>query len=104
MNFAIKKGSIALANYLTKYVTKNDSGFPHLAWHNSRGFSILFTGITFTIKEFEAYGFKQLIVHRSHINNDFFSFYPWVKGPPEAIIKHFFEVNSFLQSRLDKVA
>lgn len=55
-NFAIKKGARALGNYLTKYITKNDATFEHLAWHNSRGFSALFTGITFTSWEFERKG------------------------------------------------
>lgn len=101
-NFAIKKGSRALANYLTKYVTKNNESFSHLAWHNSRGYSALFTGLTFTVKEFVAMGFKELIVHRSHINNDFFAFYPWAKDPPEQITNHLFQVNSFVQSFSDR--
>jgi len=52
-NFAIKKGGRALTTYLTKYITKNEASFPHLAWHNSRGFSSLFTGITFTSAQFD---------------------------------------------------
>lgn len=55
-NFAIKKGARALSTYLTKYVTKNDAKFSHLAWHNSRGFSALFTAITFTRWEFRKRG------------------------------------------------
>lgn len=53
-NFAIKKGTRALTTYLTKYIAKNDARFPHLAWHNSRGFSSLITGITFTAAQFNA--------------------------------------------------
>jgi hypothetical protein len=97
-NFAIKKGSRALANYLTKYVTKNESPFPHLAWHNSRGFSALFTAITFTVAEFIGYGFKEVILHRSIISNMFFSFYPWRRGePPEAVSKHLRDLNNYVQ-------
>lgn len=96
-NFAIKKGSRSLANYLTKYVTKNDAGFSHLAWHNSRGFSALFTGITFTVGEFLGYGFKELLLHRSVVNNEFFMFFPWKGDPPEAITRHLFDLNSFIQ-------
>lgn len=55
-NFAIKKGARALITYLTKYITKNDETFTHLAWHNSRGFSSLFTGVTFTRDEFNKLG------------------------------------------------
>lgn len=96
-NFAIKKGSRSLANYLTKYVTKNDAGFAHLAWHNSRGFSALFTGITFTVPEFLSYGFKQLLLHRSVVNNEFFMFFPWKGDPPEAITRHLWDLNSYIQ-------
>lgn len=99
VNFAIKKGSRALANYLTKYVTKNDAGFSHLAWHNSRGFSALFTGITFTIDEFIKCGFKELLLHRSVISNQYFSFYPWVKDPPDLLVKHLYDLNSMLQQK-----
>lgn len=98
-NFAIKKGSRALANYLTKYVTKNDSGFPHLAWHNSRGFSALFTGVTFTVQEFIRLGFREMLLPRSVISNEFFSFYPWLSDPPDLLTMHLYEVNSFIQER-----
>lgn len=98
-NFAIKKGSRALTNYLTKYVTKNDESFTHLAWHNSRGFSSLFTGITFTVAEFVNAGFRELLIPRSVISNKFFAFYPWAKDPPEQITRHLYELNSYLQGR-----
>jgi hypothetical protein len=102
-NFAIKKGTRALATYLTKYVTKNDAPFVHLAWHNSRGFSSLFTGITFTVQEFTAYGFKEVLIHRSVISTQFFAFYPWRRGePPAAITKHLTELNDYLQSMTEK--
>lgn len=102
-NFAIKKGQRALANYLTKYVTKNDAPFSHLAWHNSRGFSALFTGITFTIDEFINYGFKEVLIHRSVISTQFFAFYPWRRGePPEAISKHLAELNNYIQKMMEK--
>lgn len=101
-NFAIKKGSRAMANYLTKYVTKNNGTFTHLAWHNSRGFSSLFTGITFTVPEFLAYGFDKLLIRKSAINNDFFMFFPWLRDPPWAIVNHLFELNSYVQCEVEK--
>lgn len=100
-NFAIKKGSRALANYLTKYVTKNDAGFPHLAWHNSRGFSALFTGITFTVEEFLGYGFDKLVIRKSIINNEFFMFFPWCGDPPIAVTSHLYDLNSYVQHVAD---
>lgn len=95
-NFAIKKGTRALSFYLTKYVTKNDAGFPHLAWHNSRGFSALFTGITFTVQEFLKVGFDRLLFRKSVLNNQFFMFFPWAKDPPDLIIDHLHDLNSYI--------
>lgn len=111
-NFAIKKGSKALANYLTKYVTKNDATFEHLAWHNSRGYSALFTGITFTLPEFQQNGFSRLLAcdvfsgsaaigdEWAVFDHDFFIFIPWRDGPPEAVAGHLYEVNSHIQNLL----
>lgn len=98
-NFAIKKGSRSLAYYLTKYVTKNNEAFNHLAWHNSRGFSSLFTGITFTQTEFLNYGFRSLVHPTAIIKNEYFLFFAWKDDPPEAITKHLCEVNSWVQEQ-----
>jgi hypothetical protein len=98
-NFAIKKGSRSLANYLTKYVTKNETSFTHLAWHNSRGFSSLFTGITFTTNEFVGYGFRQLVKPGVIINNEYFMFFAWKEDPPVAVMKHLYEINSWIQQQ-----
>ena len=98
-NFAIKKGSRSLANYLTKYCTKNDATFPHLAWHNSRGFSSLFTGITFTTNEFVGYGFRELVKPGVIINNEYFMFFAWKEDPPVAVTKHLYEINSWIQQQ-----
>lgn len=98
-NFAIKKGARALATYLTKYVTKNDTGFPHLAWHNSRGFSALFTGVTMTRDEFYSSGYEKFILYKPAVQNEFFSFYAWRTGmAPPGIVNHLYELNSYLQS------
>lgn len=98
-NFAIKKGSRSLAYYLTKYVTKNDESFNHLAWHNSRGFSSLFTGITFTTNEFLGYGFRQLVKPGVIIDNEYFMFFAWVADPPYAVTKHLYQINSWIQEQ-----
>ena len=115
INFAVKKGSVALANYLTKYVTKNNAGIPdkdgniavpgfeHLAWHNSRGFSDLFTAVAFSIPEFKALnlGFFLNRTRRYMIQN-FAVFIPWINGPPPAIEQHLFNLNSYLQTLNDE--
>lgn len=100
-NFAVKKGQRALTTYLTKYITKNDGVFEHLAWHNSRGFSCLFTGVTFTLQEFENYGFTHLLNKHKVYRNDFFAFIPWEHGPPFLLEAHLFKLNSFIQSQLN---
>lgn len=100
-NFAIKKGYRALSYYLAKYVTKNDATFNHLAWHNSRGYSALFTGVTFTKSEFIAGGCYQYINRKSIINNEFFMFFAWLNDPPAKLIGHLAELNSYVADRLN---
>lgn len=102
VNFAIKKGARALATYLTKYVTKNDEQFTHLAWHNSRGYSAVFTGITFTLQEFEKFGFFLFVDKRDNRKlfiGDFAEWSPWINGPPPQLEQHLFQLNSFIQEK-----
>jgi hypothetical protein len=101
INFALKKGSSSLANYLTKYITKNDSEFPHLAWHNSRGFSCLFTGITCTLDEFKKAGFGGYLNRVRLFKMNFAVFQPWLYGPPKAVMDHLFTLNSTIQKLFD---
>lgn len=101
VNFAVKKGSRSLSGYLTKYVTKNDTAFTHLAWHNSRGFSSLFTGVTFTVQEFKRFGFGWYIDRRRVFGDDFFTFCPWIDEPPPLLMQHLFQLNSYLQDQLE---
>jgi hypothetical protein len=98
VNFAIKKGSRALSTYLTKYVTKNDGAFDHLAWHNSRGFSCLFTAVTFTAAEFKKFGFGPFLNRVRVFEMNFAKFIPWLFGPPPLLIDHLYQLNSYIQS------
>lgn len=100
-NFAIKKGSRSLVTYLTKYVTKNDTDFEHLAWHNSRGYSSIFTGVTFTVPEFRANGMYSRMDVSKKFEGEFFIFIPWYGEPPDKLVKHLFTINSFIQSQLN---
>ena len=101
-NYAGKKERKALIYYLTKYITKNDIKFERLAWHNSRGFSAIFTGITFTQHEFVSkYKFKDLINKKSSFSNEFYQFHSWLAEPPPFIIEHFINVNSLILSKLN---
>lgn len=100
-NFAIKKGARALAVYLTKYVTKNDTKFSHLAWHNSRGYSSLFTGVTFTIPEFINNGWPAMLNRAKRFDTEFFTFVPWASDPPRPLMAHLYDLNSYIQSLLN---
>ena len=99
-NFALgKRGRRALVTYITKYITKNDATFEHLAWHNSRGFSQLFTGITFTVEEFcNVFKLSGYVRRYSAINNEFFQFHPWLNGPPGPVEGELLKLNSFIQN------
>lgn len=101
-NFAVKKGSKSLIGYLTKYITKNDTAFSHLAWHNSRGFSSIFTGVTFTVPEFVTYGFNSLIDRTRVFDTEYFKFIPWLNDPPKLLTDHLYKINSYLQLNIKK--
>lgn len=99
-NFALgKRGRRSLTGYLTKYVTKNDSTFTHLAWHNSRGFSELFTGVTFTFAESrETYHWRFFTHSRPAAANEYFLFFPWLNGPPPNLEGELLKLNSYIQN------
>lgn len=99
-NFAQgKRGRRALISYITKYITKNEGKFTFLAWHNSRGFSQLFTGVTFTLEEFcNVYALAKFVRRHSAIKTEFFQFHPWVNGPPPALENELLKLNSFIQN------
>ena len=113
INFAVKRNSRALATYLTKYITKNNAGIPdenghievpaftHLAWHNSRGFSCLFTGITLTIAEFDALGLRPYLNKVRKFTMNFATFIPWLYGLPPILHDHLFSLNSTVQAILN---
>lgn len=96
-NFAVKKGSRALSTYLTKYVTKNSATFEHLAWHNSRGYSALFTSITFTVAEFRQHRFGFFINRTRILTSEYAKFIPWLDDPPPLLQDHLYRLNTYLQ-------
>ena len=98
INFALgKRGRRSLVGYITKYVTKNDGSFTQLAWHNSRGFSALFTGITFTYLESrEVYHWRFFCHSRPAHSSEFFAFYPWIADPPSSIVGELIKLNSLI--------
>lgn len=110
INFAVRRSGRMLASYLTKYVTKNDAGiadkdgnvavpgFNHLAWHNSRGFSVLFTGVAFSVAEFTKFGFGFFLNRVRKFRMEFATFVPWLFGPPPLLLDHLFQLNSYMQT------
>lgn len=97
VNFAVKRGAKSLAWYLTKYITKNDTAFTHLAWHNSRGFSSLWLAITFSKQEFDRSKLHYHLNFAKQFENDFVIFVPWRGPPPVKLMQHLYEVNSYNQ-------
>lgn len=101
VNFMEKKRQRALANYLTKYITKNDESFTHLAWHNSRGYSSVFTCCTLTVQEFRRHGMDYYLDRRNIFKMEFAVFIPWIHGPPPVFADHLFRLNSYIQEQLN---
>lgn len=90
-NFGEPKKRRNLVAYITKYVSKGrkprageeeKKGFPHLAWHNSRGFSSMFTGISITAAEGKFLGIRNLINFAKIFIGEFFSWLPWSANNP----------------------
>jgi hypothetical protein len=97
-NFAHKKKSGSLANYLTKYVTKNNEGFEHLAWHNSRGFSTLFTSVALSRESFQKTDLHNKLNWGKKFENENFVFVPWYGNAPPMFWQALAPVNNFFQS------
>ena len=93
LNFAAEGKGAALANYLTKYITKNNTEMGHLAWHCSRDWSGLILGMTFTRAELGKFVTRAMI-DINCIETEYCSFYRWAKfKPPEKFARHLGEMN-----------
>lgn len=103
-NFAEgKRGRRALIGYISKYITKNDGEFSHLAWHNSRGFSQLFTGVTFTFEEFQnVYALVPFVRRQSAIRNEYFMYFPWLSDPPPQLVGELVKLNWYVNDLSSK--
>lgn len=98
INFAKKKNEKSLTNYLTKYVTKNDEGFPHLAWHSSRGYSNLIITFRLTLEEFKQSNIEYLLDYAKKLDGQYFTFIRWKSNAPPEIIKYFSQLNNYIQT------
>ena len=101
INFAKQHKQKALSNYLTKYVTKNNSTFQHLAWHSSREYSNLITNIRFTSIEITGSGILQQINKDNPLDTKYFTFYRWKDKVPKEITEYMASINQHILSLLN---
>lgn len=101
-NFAKMKSQRSLANYLTKYVTKNDSTFQNLAWHSSRGYSNLITSVRFTYGEILNSKVKHLIDRENPLTGEYYLHYNWKQLPPKDLMTYLALINQHIQLNLLK--
>jgi hypothetical protein len=99
VNFAKQKKARSLQNYLTKYLTKNDTPFKSLAWHNSREYSAILTEVRIATTEMN---FKKYVPHLSEkvMEGEYYKFYPWKKQPPDLLTEYLGNVNAGIQLKL----
>jgi len=100
INFAKQDKQKALSNYLTKYVTKNDSKFIHLAWHSSRGYSNLITAVRFTWSEYQKGKCESLLNQDKAIEHEYYTFRRWKGSPPIDLLKYLGNLNHSIQTEL----
>lgn len=93
VNFAAGGKEKALANYLTKYITKNDTTMQHLAWHCSRDWSALILGMTFTREEIARFVTGRML-ETDTLETTYCEFYRWAKfKPPDNFTRHLGNMN-----------
>lgn len=96
-NFAKQNKERSLQNYLTKYVTKNDGSFQHLAWHSSRGYSNLITAVRFTYNEYQNGKCESLLDNENPLVCEYYSFRRWKGSPPKDLLTYLGLLNNDIQ-------
>jgi len=102
INFAKKDKEKSLSNYLTKYITKNDSSFTHLAWHSSRGYSNIITAVRFTYNEYSKGNCESLLDNEQPIQCEYYTFRRWKGSPPKDLLTYLGLLNAEIQNSLLK--
>jgi hypothetical protein len=93
VNFAAGGKERSLVNYLTKYITKNNTTMEHLAWHCSRDWSALILGMTFTREEVGRF-VKGSMLEKNTLETSYCEFYRWEKfRPPARFTQHLGNMN-----------
>lgn len=93
INFAAHNKSKSLTNYLTKYVSKSNETFTHLAWHCSRDYSNLIIQINITDSEYIKNNLQSLLLNEAIFDTEFITFFKWVGSPPTELVKYLSFVN-----------
>lgn len=102
INFGKQNKQKSLTNYLTKYVTKNDGSFQHLAWHSSRGYSNLITAVRFTWNEYSNSKTESLLDNDNTIITEYYTFRRWKGSPPPDLLKYLGLLNRDIQELIQK--
>lgn len=97
INFAKQNKQKALTNYLTKYVTKNNEAFQHLAWHSSREYSNLITAVRFTWNEYQKGKSEMLLDNENPIIAEYYTFRRWKGSPPKDLMMYLGLLNNDIQ-------
>jgi hypothetical protein len=103
-NFAKQNKQKSLTNYLTKYVTKNNESFPHLAWHSSRGYSNLILSVRFTNEEYSISNCGELLMTENPIESEWFIHYRWKGEPPKDLLNYLAHINQIIQHKLNSTS
>lgn len=93
INFAKQNKQKTLSNYLTKYMSKSNQQFTHLAWHSSRDYSNIITSIRITVEEYESLNLQEFINPKPAIISEWFTFNGWIKEAPNNIAAYLAYVN-----------
>jgi hypothetical protein len=100
-NFAKQSKARTLTHYLTKYVTKNNGQFTHLAWHCSRDFSNLVISVRLTDREWERDISRNFIHDVPIFDGQWALFYKWKDSPPPGFVKYLMLLNQEILSRFN---
>lgn len=100
-NFAKRKKEKSLSNYLTKYISKNNEAFTHLAWHSSRDYSNIIISIRYTNHEALEMHIMQFVSTEKIFENEWCKFYRWSKSPPQFVLNQLSTINQLAQNQLN---
>lgn len=92
-NFAKQNKKKSLANYLTKYISKNEHRYQHLAWHCSRGYSNIIIAVRLTSHEFLESFYPDCVDLNSPLCGEWYIHFTWIGSPPPLLLKYLAEIN-----------